>query len=77
MELNQGEVTLAKHLTHGVGSFTNSLIHTIMRADIHNTKKLRNAYPELVDAVVKYQNEEGYAEKIILSYSKKSSPNDD
>jgi hypothetical protein len=42
------------------GSFMTNLFKTIMSADLENMRKLSLGFPNEVDVVHRYQNEEGY-----------------
>jgi hypothetical protein len=42
------------------GSFMTNLFKTIMSADMSNQSKLSMGFPNEVDVVHRYQNEEGY-----------------
>ena len=42
------------------GGFKTKLIETIFAADDNNRKKLAQAFPELVEVIVRYGNERGY-----------------
>lgn len=46
------------------GSFMTNLFKTIMSADITNQKKLSLGFPNEVEVVNRYQNEEGYWQKL-------------
>ena len=46
------------------GSFMTNLFKTIMSADITNQKKLSLGFPNEVEVVHRYQNEEGYWQKL-------------
>jgi hypothetical protein len=46
------------------GSFMTNLFKTIMSADITNQKKLSIGFPNEVEVVRRYQNEDGYWQKL-------------
>ena len=46
------------------GSFMTNLFKTIMSADLENMRKLSLGFPNEVDVVHRYQNEEGYWQKL-------------
>jgi len=46
------------------GSFISNLFKTIMSADLENMRKLSLGFPNEVDVVHRYQNEEGYWQKL-------------
>ena len=46
------------------GSFMTNLFKTIMSADISNQMKLSLGFPNEVEVVRRYQNEEGYWQKL-------------
>ena len=46
------------------GSFMTNLFKTIMSADLENMRKLSLGFPNEVEVVHKYQNEEGYWQKL-------------
>ena len=47
------------------GSFTTNLFTTIFSADMENMKKLSLGFPNEVEVVRRYQNEEGYWQKLL------------
>ena len=46
------------------GSFMTNLFKTIMSADLNNMRKLSSGFPNEVEVVHRYQNEEGYWQKL-------------
>ena len=52
--------------------FSSMLIRLIMKADMKNRAKLSTIYPEYVDVVNKYQNENGYWENLVNSLKNKN-----
>jgi hypothetical protein len=62
--ISQAEMEFMYFQAGTAGSFTESLIRTIMKADRHNTEKLRLGFPELTSVVYRYQNEAGYWEDL-------------
>jgi hypothetical protein len=46
------------------GSFMSNLFQTIFSADLENMRKLSLGFPNEVDVVHRYQNEEGYWQKL-------------
>ena len=46
------------------GSFMTNLFKTIMSADLDNMRKLSLGFPNEVEVVHRYQNEEGYWQKL-------------
>ena len=46
------------------GSFISNLFKTIISADLENMRKLSLGFPNEVDVVHRYQNEEGYWQKL-------------
>ena len=46
------------------GSFMTNLFKTIMSADLENMRKLSLGFPNEVEVVHRYQNEEGYWQKL-------------
>ena len=46
------------------GSFMTNLFKTIMSSDLENMRKLSLGFPNEVDVVHRYQNEEGYWQKL-------------
>jgi hypothetical protein len=46
------------------GSFMTNLFKTIMSADLENMRKLSLGFPNEVDVVHRYQNEDGYWQKL-------------
>jgi hypothetical protein len=46
------------------GSFMTNLFKTIMSADLENMRKLSLGFPNEVDVIHRYQNEEGYWQKL-------------
>jgi hypothetical protein len=47
------------------GSFMASLINTIFKADMVNRSKIAKGFPEIVDVVNRFNNENGYWEDLI------------
>jgi len=50
------------------GSFFNNLFQAIFKADRGNLERMRLSFPEEVQAVIRYQNEDGYWDKLQESY---------
>jgi hypothetical protein len=46
------------------GSFMTNLFKTIMSADLDNMRKLSLGFPNEVEVVHRYQNEDGYWQKL-------------
>ena len=46
------------------GSFMTNLFKTIMSSDLENMRKLSLGFPNEVEVVHRYQNEEGYWQKL-------------
>jgi len=46
------------------GSFKSNLFQTIFSADLENMRKLSLGFPNEVDVVHRYQNEEGYWQQL-------------
>lgn len=49
-------------------SFYYFLLRAIYKSDLVNRAKLRLAFPEEVEAVTRWQTEDGYAKAIMLEY---------
>jgi hypothetical protein len=47
------------------GSFKTNLFQTIFSADIENLNKLSLGFPDEVEVVNRYRNEEGYWQKLL------------
>jgi hypothetical protein len=47
------------------GSFMTNLFKTIMSADLDNMRKLSLGFPNEVEVVHRYQNEEGYWQELL------------
>jgi hypothetical protein len=47
------------------GSFKSNLFQTIFSADLDNMRKLSLGFPNEVEVVHRYQNEEGYWQKLL------------
>ena len=47
------------------GSFKTNLFQTILSADVENMKKLSLGFPNEVEVVRRYQNEEGYWQELL------------
>lgn len=74
-ELNLGEALLAEYLFNMCGSFYNGLFQTAMAADNTNFEKLAKGYPEEMEALERYKNEDGYWEDLQRRFWKiKNSP---
>lgn len=69
MELTEAEVKLV-HWQYGMlGSFYEALFTAISRADGHNQSRLSLAFPEEVEAVIRYQTESGYWHSVLDKYN--------
>ena len=66
MEVNytEGEKELYFFMHGKSGSFTESLIETIIKADTNNFLKIQEVYPDLASACWKYKNLPGYWEDL-------------
>jgi len=64
--IKQAERKLYEWQYDMLGSFYGKLFDIISKADSKNLAKLRLAYPEEVEAVVRYKTESGYWEDVKL-----------
>jgi len=48
-----------------LGGFNQQLALLIAKADVNNTDKLRQVFPDEVEGVYNYQNTEGYWENVL------------
>jgi ribulose bisphosphate carboxylase small subunit len=63
--MEQAELEFVYFMKGISGSFRTNLFTTIMSADIENQIKLSLGFPNEVEVVRKYRNEEGYWQKIL------------
>ncbi len=68
MKLNEGERHLYEFQNGMSGSFFDNLFHAIFKADMTNVAKLALGFPEEVKAVKRFQNEDGYWDKVQKAY---------
>jgi len=68
--LNEGEKRLFEFMNNMSGSFYNHLFQAMFKADRTNLSKLELSFPEEVKAVKRYQNENGYWDKLQKEYKK-------
>lgn len=68
--MNVGEQRLMDFLNDLSGSFFHALFNAAFKADMSNFAKLEKGFPEEMQAVYRYQNEEGYYEKLKKEYWK-------
>lgn len=68
-ELTPAEIILCKSELGQLGSFYTSLLRTIRIADDVNRPRLAMGFPELVEAVQRYRNEEGYSQMIFEKWN--------
>jgi len=59
-KLSIAEYEFCMHKKDMSGSFTESLIQTMYKADQENMNNLAKGYPELTEVVLRYQSERGY-----------------
>jgi hypothetical protein len=62
--MEQAELEFVFFMRGTSGSFMTNLFKTIMSADITNQKKLSIGFPNEVEVVRRYQNEDGYWQKL-------------
>jgi hypothetical protein len=62
--MEQAELEFVFFMKGTSGSFMMNLFKTIMSADLENMRKLSLGFPNEVDVVHRYQNEEGYWQKL-------------
>ena len=62
--MEQAELEFMYFMRGMSGSFTTNLFTLIMNSDIENQKKLSLGFPNEVDIVNKYRNQEGYWQKL-------------
>lgn len=70
--LTPAETILCKDERGMLGSFYASLLRTIRIADDENRHRLSLGFPELVEAVQRYRNEDGYAQTIFEKWNKEN-----
>lgn len=58
--MEQAEIEFLYFMRGTSGSFMTNLFKTIMSSDIMNEKKLSLGFPNEVEVVRRYRNEEGY-----------------
>ena len=62
--MEQAELEFVFFMRGTSGSFMTNLFKTIMSADLENMRKLSLGFPNEVDVVHRYQNEDGYWQKL-------------
>jgi len=62
--MEQAELEFMFFMKGTSGSFMTNLFKTIMSADLENMRKLSLGFPNEVEVVYRYQNEEGYWQKL-------------
>ena len=62
--MEQAELEFVFFMRGTSGSFMTNLFKTIMSADLENIRKLSLGFPNEVDVVHRYQNEDGYWQKL-------------
>ena len=62
--MEQAELEFMFFMKGTPGSFMTNLFKTIMSADLENMRKLSLGFPNEVEVVHRYQNEEGYWQKL-------------
>lgn len=70
--LSPAETILCKSEIGILGSFYKSLLHTIRIADDQNRERLAMGFPELVEVIQRYRNEEGYSQTIFDKWNKEN-----
>ena len=63
--MEQAELEFMFFMRGTSGSFMTNLFKTIMSADITNQKKLSLGFPNEVEVVRRYKNEDGYWQKLL------------
>ena len=62
--MEKAELEFVYFMKETSGSFMTNLFKTIMSADLENIRKLSLGFPNEVDVVHRYQNEEGYWQQL-------------
>ena len=62
--MEQAELEFVYFMKETSGSFMTNLFKTIMSADIQNQFKLSLGFPNEVEVVRRYKNEDGYWQKL-------------
>jgi len=62
--MEQAEIEFLYFMRGTSGSFMTNLFNTIMSADIQNQMKLSLGFPNEVEVVRRYRNEDGYWRKL-------------
>ena len=63
--MEQTELEFVYFMRGMSGSFISNLFTTIFSADIENLNKLSLGFPDEVEVVNRYRNEEGYWQKLL------------
>ncbi len=63
--MEQTELEFVCFMRGTSGSFRTNLFQTIFSADIENLTKLSLGFPNEVEVVYRYRNEEGYWQKLL------------
>ena len=66
--MNAGEGRLCDYFANRSGSFFRALFDAALKADSFNLAKLALGFPEEADAVKRYQQEEGYWDRLNSEY---------
>lgn len=66
--MTEGERHLVEFMNDMSGSFFTHLFQAIFKADRANLERMRLSFPEEVQAVIRYQNEDGYWDKLQERY---------
>lgn len=68
--LSTGEKLFAEYLFNMSGGFYDEFFSAAMIADNKNLEKLAKGYPEEIEALRRYKNEDGYWRNLQLRYRK-------
>jgi hypothetical protein len=67
--LTNGEYEFCMHKKGMSGSFMESLIQTMYKADTENLHLLKKGYPELAEVVIRYRSEKGYWKDVVRRWN--------
>jgi hypothetical protein len=68
-EITEAEEIFCTYKFGMKGGFYSSLIETMFKADIINQSKLHKGFPDLMDVVYKYGNEDMYWENLVARWN--------
>ena len=71
-KLSNSEYEFCMHKKGLSGSFTESLIQTMYKADTENLHLLGKGYPGLAEVVIRYRSEKGYWKDVVNRWNEEN-----